>query len=256
MPARATGPGPDLVRDGSILAGMDLGVIFAIVGALVAGVFTFQLAQQYAAKRRHHALAWALALGCYAVGMLAQAVGFSAGWSPVTYAVYWLAGALLSVALLAIGQLHLLDPARAALWWTLGGLAVVWAVGTMLVSPYDTQVLAEATAAGSIPTGKDVFEEGLAYSILRPITMIGALVVLGGCLWSGIRSRRYGILLIALGVFVSATSTAFQRQGYDEAVALVLAVGVAIMYLGFRAAGKAPRPRRGAEADATASAAG
>jgi hypothetical protein len=235
-----------------ILPSMDLGVLFAAIGALVAGVFTFQLVQQYRSRRRHHALAWSIALGCYAVGMVAQAVGFAAGWSPVTYAVYWLTGALLSVAFLAVGQLHLLDPPRAALWWTIGGLCAVWAFGTMLVSPYDTAVLAEASAAGSIPTGALVFEEGLAYSILRPITMIGALVVLGGCLWSGIRSRRYGILLIALGVFVSATSTAFQRQGYDELVAVVLAAGVAIMYLGFRAAARAPKPRRADAARAAA----
>jgi hypothetical protein len=116
----------------------------------------------------------------------------------------------------------------------------------MFISPYDTQVLAEASAAGAIPPGAGVFEEGLAYTILRPITYLGALIVLGGCLWSGIRSRRYGILLIALGVFVSATSTGFQRAGYDELVALVLAVGVSIMYGGFRAAGRAPRPRGGA----------
>lgn len=222
---------------------MDLGVLFAILGALVAAVFCAQLAQQYRTRRRHHALAWSLALGCYATGMVAQAVSFATGWSPVSYAVYWLTGALLSVALLAVGQLHLLDPARAALWWTIGGLAAVWAIGTMFVSPYDTAVLAEATAAGAIPTGALVFEEGLAYAILRPITMIGAVIVLGGSLWSGIRTRRYGILLIALGVFVSATSTAFQRQGLDDLVAVVLATGVTIMYLGFRAAGRAPRPR-------------
>jgi hypothetical protein len=222
---------------------MDLGVLFAIVGALVAGVFSAQLARQWVAKRRHHALAWALALGFYSVGMVAQATGFALGWSPAVYATYWLTGALLSVALLAIGQLHLLDPPRAALWWTFAGLAGVWAVSTMFFSPYDTAVLAEATRTGSIPTGAEVFDRGLAYSILRPITFISSIVVLGGCLWSGIRSRRYGILLIALGVAVSATSTAFQRMGYDELVALVLAAGVSIMYLGFRAAGRPGRPR-------------
>lgn len=222
---------------------MNLGVVFSLLGAGVAGVFAFQLARQYAARRRHHALAWTLALGCYAVGMIALAVGFGLGWDPVTYAVYWLAGALLTVCLLAVGQLHLLDPARAVLWWTLGGLAVVWAVGTMFASPYDAAVLAEASRAGSIPQGREVFEGGLAYGILRPFTYGGALVVLVGSLWSGIRSRRYGILLIAVGVFVSATSTAFLRAGLDELVAVVLAIGVGIMYLGFRAAAKAPRPR-------------
>ncbi len=231
---------------------MNLGVTFSLLGAAVAGVFAYQLGQQYAARRRHHALAWTLALSCYAIGMVALAIGFGLGWDPVTYAVYWLTGALLSVCLLAVGQLHLMDPPRAALWWTVGGLAVVWAVGTMFASPYNAGVLAEATEAGSIPQGREVFEGGLAYGILRPFTYGGALIVLGGSLWSGIRSRRYGILLIALGVFVSATSTAFLRAGLDEYVAVVLAAGVAIMYLGFRAAAKAPRPRGAASAPASA----
>jgi hypothetical protein len=239
----ACGGGGALRRPGYPRGMNLLGVLFALAGAAVAGLFTAQLGQQYAARRRHHALAWAFALGCYTVGMLALAVGFGVGWGAVTYGVYWLTGALLSVCLLAIGQLHLLDPARAALWWTVGGLAVVWAVGTMLASPYNAEALAAATAADAIPSGRDVFEGGLAYSILRPFTYGGALIVLGGSLWSGITTRRYGILLIALGVFVSATSTAFHRAGLDEAVALILAAGVAIMYVGFRAAGKAPRPR-------------
>jgi hypothetical protein len=233
---------------------MNLGVLFAILGALVAGVFTYQLAQQYADRRRHHALAWALALGCYAVGMVALAIGFAFGWDPVTYGVYWLTGALLSVCLLAVGQLHLLDPPRALLWWTLGGLAVVWAIGTMFASPYDVAVLGAASDAGTIPAGQEVFRGELAYQILRPFTYLGASIVLGGSLWSGIRTRRYGILLIALGVFVSATSTAFLRAGLDDLVAVILALGVAIMYAGFRAAGKTPRPRGSDKATTSAAA--
>ncbi len=223
---------------------MNLGVLFAAVGAVVAGAFAYQLGQQYRARRRHHALAWMLALSCYAIGMVALVVGFAFEWSPAVFGTYWLTGALLSVALLAVGQLHLLDPARAPLWWTLGGLAVVWSVGTMFVTPYDAGVLAEASAAGAIPGGAEVFDRGLAFRILRPITMVSALIVLGGSLWSGIRSGRYGILLISLGVAFSASSSAFQRAGYDEYVAVALAVGVSIMYLGFRAAGRAPRSRK------------
>ena len=80
------------------------------------------------------------------------------------------------------------------------------------------------------------------------MTMLGSLVVLIGSVYSGVRTRRYGILLIALGVAVSATSSRFLVAGRDEMVAVVLAVGVTIMYAGFRAARRAPRPGRRAAA--------
>jgi hypothetical protein len=218
-------------------------VVTAFVGALIAAAFAAQLMQQYAARRRHHALAWAVAVGLYALGMVALAAGLTLGWSPLAFGVYWLAGALLAVAFLAVGQLHLSDPRRAALWWTLGGLAVVWTGAALLLTPYDGTALASASGQGEIPLGADVFgSDGLAYRILTPITMGGTLVVLLGCLWSGLRTRRFGVLLIALGVFVSATSSAFVRAGYDVLVPIVLTLGIAIMYGGFRAAGKRPRP--------------
>jgi hypothetical protein len=219
---------------------MGLAVVFAVAGALVAAVFAAQLARQWGAKRRHHALAWTFALGLYAVGMVALALGFATGWTPVVYGTYWLTGALLNVPLLAVGQLHLVDPKRAVLWWTFAGLFTVWAFGAVVLSGFDHEAL-RAAGTGEIPTGRDVLGDGLAYTVLRPFTMFGTLVVVLGCLWSGIRTKRYGILLIALGVFISATSSTFLRRDLDEYVALVLAAGVTVMYLGFRAAGKPSR---------------
>jgi hypothetical protein len=216
---------------------MDLAVVFAIAGALVAATFAAQLARQWVAKRRHHALAWTFALSLYAVGMVALAIGFGTGWTPVVYGTYWLTGALLNVPLLAVGQLHLVDPRRAVLWWTFAGLFTVWAFGAISLTGMDHEALL-ASGAGDIPAGREVLGDGLAYTVLRPFTMFGTLVVVLGCLWSGIRTKRYGILLIALGVFISATSSTFLRRDLDEYVAVVLAAGVTVMYLGFRAAGK------------------
>lgn len=223
---------------------MVVAVGFAVLGALVAGAFATELGRQWRARRRHHALAWALALALYAVGMVALAAGFGLGWSPAAFAVYWVAGALLNVPLLAVGQLHLLDSQRAALWWTIAGLAAVWSVAAVVLTPVDTGVLAAADATGGIPAGQEAFAGGLAYQVLRPMTILGSLVVLVGSVYSGVRTRRYGILLIALGVAVSATSSRFLAAGQDAMVAIVLAVGVTIMYGGFRAASKAPRAHR------------
>lgn len=213
----------------------------ALAGAAIAAGFAAQMMRSYAARRRHHALAWTVALGLYAVGMVALASGFATGWGPVSYGLYWLSGALLSVAFLAVGQLHLLAPGKAALWWTLAGLAVVWTGSALLLTPFQVGALTRASEAGSIPAGSAVFAGGLAYTILRPITLAGTLVVLGGCLWSAARTRRAGLLLIALGAFVSATSSLFLREGLDEFVAVALTAGVAIMFAGFRSASRPPR---------------
>ena len=215
--------------------------VVALVGAAVAGAFATQLVLQYRARRRHHALAWAMSLGLYAVGMVALAAGFAGDWTPGWFTVYWLSGALLNVPLLGVGQLHLLDPARAALWWTLGGLATVWALAAVLTTPVDAGALAAADARGGIPIGADAYGDGLAWSVLRPLTIGGSVVVLAGSIWSGIRFRRAGVLLIALGVAVSASSSTFVRSGQDELVAVALTIGVSIMYAGFRAASKPSR---------------
>lgn len=217
----------------------------------MAGAFAVELARQWRARRRQHALAWSLALLLYALGMVALAAGFGLGWSPAVFALYWVTGALLNVPLLAVGQLHLLDGDRAALWWTIAGLAAVWSVAAVALTPVDPAVLGSADAAGGIPAGREAFAGGLAYQVLRPMTILGSLVVLVGSVYSGVRARRPGILLIALGVAVSATSSRFLVAGLDHMVAVVLAVGVTIMYGGFRAAAKTPRRgRQAARADA------
>lgn len=233
---------------------MVLAVLLALAGAAVAGIFAVQLLRQYLARRRHHALAWGLSLSLYTIGMVVLAVGFAFGWAPVTYGTYWLTGALLNVPLLAIGQLHLIAPRMAVLWWTLAGLFTVWAIAALALSAFDVGALQAATAEGGIPEGADVLAGSLAYTILRPFTIFGALVVVGGTLWSGLRTKRYGILLIALGVAISASSTSFLRAGLDSFVALALAAGVSVMYLGFRAAGKPSKRRSVSERTAATSA--
>lgn len=224
---------------------MDLGAVIALAGAAVAGVFTAQLTRQYLTRRRGHALAWALALGLYAVGMVALAGGLGWAWTPLTFGIYWGAGALLNVALLAVGQLLLLDGARAPLWWTLGALATVWTMAALVLSPQDGGALAAASAEATIPAGEAVFgSQALAWTILRPVTFTSFLVVLVGAAWSGVRHRRPGVLLIALGVGVAATSSAFLRAELEMLVPVSLTAGVAIMYAGFRSASKAPRSSR------------
>lgn len=216
--------------------------VFPLLAVVVAWVFAFQLGRQYLERRRDHALAWCVSLLLFGLGHVGVLAGLLVGWSDPVFAVYWLAGALLNVPLLAVGQLHLLDRERRVLWWTLAGLAVVWAAYGVATATYDPAPLAEATAAGTVPRGVEVLGGSLAYRLLRPFTYTFVIVV-AGAIWSAVRGRRWAILLIALGVTVAAAGSSLIGLGRGELFPVLSAAGVTLMYTGFRAASRtAPAP--------------
>lgn len=209
----------------------------AVFATLVALVFALRLVRQYGQRRRSHALAWAVSLGWFAVGSGAVAVGLVTGWSTPIFLAYWLAGALLTVPFLAAGQLMLMDPKRTVLYWTLVGLVSVWALSALPLSTIDHEALRAATATTNVPVGHDVLGESLAYRLLGWFNYTAIIVVLG-TIWSAVRTRRWLILLISVGVVIAGSSFAFIRTGQPTWFSLALAAGVAIMYVGFVAAGK------------------
>lgn len=214
--------------------------ILPLLAALVAFVFAVQLGRQFLSRRRPHALAWGLALALFGVASTMVSVGVTAGWSPPVFGAYWIAGALLNVPLLALGQLMLLDPRRSVLYWTLAGVCAVWAIAFTLMASFDSAVLAAASADHAIPLGKEVISESTAYVLVGPFNAT-ALVVVIGSIWSAVRSRRWAVLLIALGIVVVAGGSSAVGAGRDFLFSVLLAGGVSIMYLGFRAASKPPR---------------
>lgn len=219
---------------------MLLTVLLPSFAALVALVFAFELARQYRRRRRPHALAWALALTLFGVASAMVGVGVAAGWSPAVFGTYWIAGALLNVPLLAVGQLMLLDPRRSVLYWTLAGVFAVWSVAFTLLSGFDAQALAAASAERAIPLGKEVLGGTAAYRLIGPFNAT-FLIVVAGSIWSAVRSRRWAVLLIALGTTVAAVGSSAVGAGRDFLFSVLLSCGVVIMYLGFRAASKPPR---------------
>lgn len=214
--------------------------IFPLIAVVVAWTFSAQLARQWWDRRRDHALAWAMSLALFGLGHVAVLVGLTAGWSPPTFGVYWLSGALLNVPLLAIGQLHLMDRRRSVIWWTFAGLAVVWCTVFTITADYDTAVL--EAAAGGIPTGSEVLAGTTAYALLRPMTYTFAIVVVGSA-YSAFKMRRWALLLIVVGTTVAAAGSSVIGSSVDYLFPVMSAAGVTLMYLGFRTV-SAPAPAR------------
>jgi hypothetical protein len=215
------------------------------VAAAASAAFAAAVLRQYAARRRPHQLAWGIALSMFAVASLALTAGVAAGWTPRSFKLYYLFGAVLNVPWLALGTVQLL--ARPALRRAyVAGLTVFTALSVVLVA------LAKVTPAdlvGRLPEGKEFLP--VAVRVLAVLgNTVGTLVVVGGAVASGLalRSRRdlrprfEGNLLIALGVLLAAGGGVVAFLDSSDQLALGLALGASVMYLGFRRASAPLRP--------------
>jgi uncharacterized membrane protein YhaH (DUF805 family) len=216
------------------------------VAAAASAAFAVAVLRQYAARRRPYQLAWGIALSMFTVASLALTVGVVAGWTPFSFKLYYLFGAVLNVPWLALGTVELLAGrvARRAYLVALGAFTLVSVVLVALA-----RVTAADLAGRLLPEGKEFLP--VAVRVLAVVgNSVGTLVVVGGAVASGLamRSRRdlrprfEGTLLIALGVLLAASGGVLAFLASSDKLALGLAVGASVMYLGFRRASAPARP--------------
>ena len=216
------------------------------VAAAASAAFAVAVLRQYAARRRPYQLAWGIALSMFTVASLALTAGVVAGWTPVSFKLYYLFGAVLNVPWLALGTVELLAGLAVRRAY-LAALAVFTLVSVILVAL--ARVTAADLAGRLLPEGKEFLPVAVrALAVLG--NTVGTLVVVGGAVASGLamrarrdlRPRFEGTLLIALGVLLAASGGVLAFLASSDKLALGLAVGASVMYLGFRRASTPARP--------------
>jgi hypothetical protein len=214
--------------------------IFPLSAAVVSAVFSALLLRQFAARRKPHQLAWALAMAAFAAASLSVSIGVMAGWSRGWYRSYYLFGAIANVPILAVGTLYLFSPRR------VGPVAAVAVAGALIYA-----VVAVVSAhlpsslvgmRGVIPAGAKVMAPSIR-TLSRYYSYTAFLIVVLGAGWSSLKLARrretrlrrlaQGNALIALGTAVVAGGSAFARYGHGEYFAVALACGVCVMFAGF-----------------------
>jgi hypothetical protein len=223
--------------------------LFPLAAALIAFWFAFQLGRRFVARRRPHEGVWTVALAMFGVASLAMFYGVLDRWSTGEFRVFWLFGAVLNVPFLFAGELYLLAPRRAAH----SLLAILVAGGV-----YSGLVIWGATVhvgflSNSLPLGKDVFGDNSApYRLAQFFSWPAYLLLLGGLVWSAskmgkqpaLRDRTAGTLGIALGATIVAIGSGVGAGFHVVPLfSISLALGVAVMYLGFVRATRTASPR-------------
>lgn len=213
--------------------------LFPLAAAAVSGLFSGLLARAWWARRRPHLIAWALALGMFALASLAAAIGLLAGWNTLLYRTYYLFGAIINVPVLALGTLYLLTSRHIG---HVVAAVVAGACLVALVAVFSTTPHAAALATNGIPPGAETMSSSVR-TLSRYYSFSGFFVVVGGALWSAFRLSRgsgehlrrlaFANALIAAGTFVVAIASGFARYGRGSVFAVGLLAGVTLMFAGF-----------------------
>jgi hypothetical protein len=219
--------------------------VLPAVATAASAAFATAVLRQYTARRRPYQLAWGVALAMFAIASLALTTGIAAGWTPLGFKVYYLFGAMLNVPWLALGTVSLLAGPLARRAY-LAALALFTAASTVLLALAE---VGAADVAGRLPEGKELLPVPVRVLAVLGNT-VGTLVVVGGAVASGLalrhrrelRARFEGNLLIALGVLLAAGGGVFAFLDRSDKLALGLALGASVMYLGFRRASAPVRP--------------
>lgn len=236
------------------------GVNSALAGAaaLIASAFALSTADRWLRRRQPHERAWTIAMALFALGSFALWWAESTGWSSGVFRLFFLTGAVLNVAWLALGTVYLLIGRRVGdiVQTTLVALSGL-ATGIVLTAPMKAPIIAD-----QFPTGRDVF--GAAPRALAAVgSGVPALVIILGALWSTWRvlARKnpsltkhnarnvvspgrlaLGNVLIATGTIVlSLSGTLAARLGKDRAFAVTLLAGVVVLFAGFLVASNSTR---------------
>lgn len=223
-------------------------LLFPGIATAISALFAWSLLSSYAKTARIQSLAWGVSLAMFGIASAVLVFADVYGWGGILYRTFWLFGALLNVPWLAAGSLALAFPriAKPTLAVVLGFSAFLIAA-TVAADP-NIAVLAADTG---IPRGRDVWPAGSNMLVLVRYASIGGwLIVVGLALWTsrtrgGMRpsaDRRRANTLISIGVSIVAVGGfALGRLGGTAAFSATLALGVAVMYAGFRLAGRSPR---------------
>jgi len=234
--------------------------MLAAIATLVAVAFALSTFDRWLRRRLPHELAWTVAMALFAIGSFALWVGATNGWTLLWFRIFFLTGAVLNVAWLALGTVYLLAGPR------VGNVTRAWLIGlscfasgVVFASP--AKIAVEGTA---LPTGREVFG-GFSRALAALGSGVPALVIIAGAVWSAVRLMTgrsasfatrgpravaapgrlaVGNLLIAAGTLVlSGSGSVAGRFGKDQAFAITLTVGVCILFVGFLVASSAASRR-------------
>ncbi len=197
-------------------------VLLSFAATIVALRLAAELVRRRRLRPQPGALAWAAALGAFAIASAAIAWGTAAGWDDRAFRVYYLFGGLLAAALLGTGSLLRVGKSWAA------AVALVYvglAVGVTIAEP-----LTMPASGSAIPDAQEHLDLFPARVLAIVGNTLGTLAAVGVAL-ATFRRRPLGNGLVLGGIAAAALGSTLTGLGASESSALLL-VAVVLLYAG------------------------
>ena len=209
-------------------------VLTPAITAIVAAVFALVVLRQYGGHRKTYQLMWATGFAMFAVAAFAGYLSRSGGPTDTEYRLFYLFGAILNVAWLALGTMYLLAPRR----WANVSLAVVAVLSLIAVYAVFSAPVDLTAAADS---GRGYADSPLPRILAGVGSGVGTIVLVVGALWSAwifFTKRHNGRraianVVIAVGVGIVAYGGTVTFTGASGVLELANLVGLAVIFAGF-----------------------
>jgi hypothetical protein len=232
----------------------------SIIASGIASWFAIELYATWRRRPRLHAEIWTMAFAAYAVASWSLAFGLLLGWTSFTFRSFYFFGAIANIPLLAAGSVALFSERAGRGAMRIVTLWLVFGFFATFLAPFTNPL-----PSASIPEGSAVF--GFTFA-MEALTLpgprlfaaisgaVGTIVVVGLALvtslrtWSRNRRLAEGNLLIIAGVLAPALGGSLTALGESAALSVSLAVGITLLWSGYRMASSArasdPSPSIGA----------
>lgn len=217
---------------------VELSRYLPILTTIISAGFACIILARYRLRRRsYHLLWWGIGIGIYGVGTLLESVVTLFGWQVALFKAWYIAGALLGAAPLAIGTIYLLFGRRAGhVAAVLLGATVCITSIFVILSPVRMDLVDPKMLSGKV----------LAWQSIRRVSpfinSLAALFLVGGAIHSAIRFFRYpesrhvsiGNIFIALGAVLPGIGGMGSRMGHTELLYIAELIGVILIWIGYK----------------------
>lgn len=221
-----------------------MALAISVLDVIVSAIFTIMVGRQYLARRKPYQLIWAIALAVWTVAVTAETIAAAQGdWSPLTYRVYYAAGALMVAAWLGVGSLFLVASRRVATT-ALVAVALMSAIGVaaIMTYPINPSDLARTDSLGFVDSELvKVFPLVPVRLLVIVSNIFGTLAFVGGALYSVyqfwrkriMRDRMIGVFLVGIGGLIAASAHSIGVLGGPALFRISELLAIAVIFIGF-----------------------